>query len=97
MRLIGNNILYIYYLIALFFILLIMNGCSDQESNGCTRDEYAHIALSVRTSASSINDDKQFWEDRVDELRMIVFDTNGGSVVFHKKIGIRRKEKQSST
>lgn len=86
MRLIGNNILYIYYLIALFFILLIMNGCSDQESNGCTRDEYAHIALSVRTSASSINDDKQFWEDRVDELRMIVFDTNGGSVVFNQKL-----------
>ena len=71
MRLIKNNILYIHCLASLFFILMTMNGCTDRESDGSATDEYAHIALSVRTSASSINDDKYFWEDRVDELRMI--------------------------
>lgn len=86
MRLIKNNILYIHCLAGLFFILMTMNGCTDQESSGDATDEYAHIALSVRTSASSINDDKFFWEDRVDELRMIVFEPDGGAVVFNQKL-----------
>lgn len=86
MRLIKNNILYIHCLASLFFILMTMNGCTDRESNGSATDEYAHIALSVRTSASSINDDKYFWEDRVDELRMIAFESDGGSVVLNQKL-----------
>lgn len=86
MRLIKNNILYIHCLAGLFFILITMNGCTDQESDGSATDEYAHIALSVRTSASSINDDKYFWEDRVDELRMIAFESDGGSVVLNQKL-----------
>lgn len=86
MRLIKNNILYIHCLASLFFILMTMNGCTDRESDGSATDEYAHIALSVRTSASSINDDKYFWEDRVDELRMIAFESDGGSVVLNQKL-----------
>ena len=86
MRLIRSNILYIHCLAVLFFILITMNGCTDQENRSGTTDEYAHIALSVRTSVSSINDDKHFWEDRVDELRMIAFESDGGSVVFNQKL-----------
>lgn len=86
MRLIRNNILYINCLAVLFFILMTMNGCTEQESAGGATDKYAHIALSVRTSASSINDDNYFWEDRVDELRMIAFESGNGSVAFNQKL-----------
>ena len=86
MKLIRNNILYIYCPAVLFFILMAMNGCSDEKRIEGGTDEYAHIALSVRTSASSINDDTYFWEDRVDELRMIVFESGSGSVVFNQQL-----------
>ena len=49
MKLIRNNILYIYCPAVLFFILMAMNGCSDEKRIEGGTDEYAHIALSVRT------------------------------------------------
>lgn len=86
MRLIRNNILYIHCLAVCLFILMTMSGCTDRESTAGATDEYAHIALSVRTSASGINDDNYFWEDRVDELRMIAFESGSGSLAFNQKL-----------
>ncbi|MCD8186262.1 MAG: FimB/Mfa2 family fimbrial subunit [Rikenellaceae bacterium] len=46
----------------------------------------SHICLTVTPYASGINTDSVGWEDRVDELRMIVFSTGDGSVVFNEKL-----------
>jgi hypothetical protein len=42
----------------------------------------AVIALSLQTATSSINEDHTLWEDRVDEVRMIVF-APSGRVVYN--------------
>jgi hypothetical protein len=42
----------------------------------------AFVNLSVRSAAAHINQDLALWEDRVDEIRMIVFAT-GGAVVYN--------------
>lgn len=86
MRWIKYNIQYIHCLAGLFFLLTAMVGCADEERIDRGTNEYAFINLSVRTSLSSINDDRRLWEDRVDELRMIAFDSGDGSVAFNQKL-----------
>ncbi|MCL3853463.1 FimB/Mfa2 family fimbrial subunit [Parabacteroides sp. GYB001] len=86
MRLVKYNIQYRHCLAGLLFLLMAMSGCADEERIDSGTDGYAFINLSVRTSLSSINDDRRFWEDRVDEVRMIAFDSGDGSVVFNRKL-----------
>ncbi|MCD8194265.1 MAG: hypothetical protein LUD74_06950, partial [Tannerellaceae bacterium] len=66
-------------------LLALSGGCSndgyDKEDTGITM-----LSLSVRAASDSINEDDELWEDRVDELRMIVFDATTTQVVFNHKL-----------
>ncbi len=71
----------------LFFCLLLLalSGCNkdgdDREDSG-----EAMLSLFVNAASDSINEDNELWEDRVDELRMIVFDAGSKQVVFNQKL-----------
>ncbi|MCD7930009.1 MAG: hypothetical protein LUH15_00780 [Tannerellaceae bacterium] len=67
-------------------ILFILVGCRNEDDKIVFHGEEAMISLSVRAVSSSINQDAVFWEDRVDELRMITFDSETGEVGFNEKI-----------
>ncbi|MCD8177066.1 MAG: hypothetical protein LUE98_06455 [Tannerellaceae bacterium] len=67
-------------------ILFILVGCRNEDDKIGSHGEEAMISLSVRAVSSSINQDAVFWEDRVDELRMITFDSETGEVGFNEKI-----------
>ncbi len=64
-------------------LLLLAGGCSREP--GGTREEEVYLYLTV-AAASSINEDRTLWEDRVDELRMLVFETESGEAVFNQKL-----------
>lgn len=85
MKLINNNIKYTQHFLALIFILFIAAGCSNEDQRSGDGGD-ANISISVRAAASSINEDKELWEDRVDELRMIVFDSQTGETVLNQKL-----------
>lgn len=71
----------------LFCLTLIMaTACGDDRDIDNLSQEDTHISLLVSASRSSINQDEQFWEDRVDELRMMVFDTGTGKTVFNEML-----------
>lgn len=72
-------------LTAICFAIFFVFGCNNDEQNDGSQGD-ANIYLSVRTASSSINEDRVLWEDRVDELRMIVFDTGDGHTVFNEKL-----------
>jgi hypothetical protein len=61
--------------------LLAVVGC-DFSPNEEESPHEAVINLSVRSASARINSDLALWEDRVDEIRMIVF-TKGGAVVYN--------------
>lgn len=69
-----------------FFYIICFSalaGCDNEpvpEDSGNT----SMIALQIRTSAA-VNTDVQTWEDRVDEIRMIVFNT-AGRAVYNSKL-----------
>lgn len=72
---------------SLCLILSLFVGCVDDEQpTNPETNERAIISLSLQAASSSINDDQSTWEDRVDELRMIVFDSNNGNVVFNQRL-----------
>lgn len=85
MKLINNAIIYIQNSITLCVTVLLLTGCIDEEKFNCTFTEYGNISLFIQTASASINEDKILWEDRVDELRMIVFEKNG-DVIFNEKL-----------
>ncbi|GAE83636.1 hypothetical protein JCM10512_1925 [Bacteroides reticulotermitis JCM 10512] len=83
---------------SLCLILSLFVGCVDDEQpTNPETNERAIISLSLQAASSSINDDQSSWEDRVDELRMIVFDANSGNVVFNQRLyfpnGFKNKSK----
>lgn len=83
---------------SLCLILSLFVGCVDDEQpTNPETNERAIISLSLQAASSSINDDQSSWEDRVDELRMIVFDANSGNVAFNQRLyfpnGFKNKSK----
>lgn len=72
-------------ILVLGLLLPLLSGCNndgyEQEDTG-----EAMLPLSVRAASDSINEDDELWEDRVDELRMIVFDAATKLVVFNQKL-----------
>ncbi|MFV0586246.1 FimB/Mfa2 family fimbrial subunit [Bacteroides reticulotermitis] len=93
-----NNIAKMLSRMSLCLILSLFVGCVDDEQpTNPETNERAIISLSLQAASSSINDDQSSWEDRVDELRMIVFDANSGNVVFNQRLyfpnGFKNKSK----
>lgn len=78
----------VYRVLLPFLVLLpalLLHGCQKTGTqNG--QEEETCIYLTVRSTRSGINSDTEMWEDRVDELRMVVFSTDDGSVVFNEKL-----------
>ncbi len=71
----------------LILVICLLPGChSDDETGAATTGGDSHIALSLKASTSSINEDEIFWEDRVDEVRMLVFDSETGEAVYNEKL-----------
>jgi hypothetical protein len=68
-------------IIIIFCGLLLVAGCNYKLTIEPTPDE-AVVNLTIRSGAALINQDLTLWEDRVDEIRMIVFG-KGGAVVYN--------------
>lgn len=64
-------------------VLLLSASCVKDKNGGSDAGE-THITLLVSAASRSINTDQVLWEDRVDELRMLVFDPGDGSVVVNQ-------------
>jgi hypothetical protein len=58
--------------------LFLVTGCASEDMTGNKSTAVVH--LSLRASSDAINTDKTSWEDRVDEVRMIVFNPSGNAV-----------------
>jgi len=86
MNLVKYKIIQIRYIILLVFFPLIVTGCSNDDQAKNQGENDAIISLAVKASSSSINEDKILWEDRVDEIRMILFDAGNGDVVFNQQL-----------
>ncbi|MCD8079297.1 MAG: FimB/Mfa2 family fimbrial subunit [Bacteroides sp.] len=71
-------------LVCLLFTLFI--SCTKDDANKGKEGDDAVISLSVSSASYSINQDEILWEDRVDELRMLVFRTDNGEIVFNQKL-----------
>ncbi|SHE90838.1 FimB/Mfa2 family fimbrial subunit [Dysgonomonas macrotermitis] len=88
MRFIKNNIhsRFTYFAVIGIITAFLLTGCNNEDSGKGGSNGEANISLSIRAASSSINEDKTFWEDRVDELRMILFDSETGAVAFNEKL-----------
>ncbi|MDR0962170.1 MAG: FimB/Mfa2 family fimbrial subunit [Mediterranea sp.] len=63
---------------------IYLSGCVQEvELSNNRRTSYVSLALSL--SEGNINVDKHLWEDRVDEIRMVVFNT-AGDVVYNSQL-----------
>ncbi len=82
MNLIKNIKKLLFFYSALCFI----SGCSNDDHIKYSEEGETIISISVRAAAASINTDQVLWEDRVDELRMLAFDSGNGEVAFNEKI-----------
>ncbi|MCC8035610.1 MAG: FimB/Mfa2 family fimbrial subunit [Rikenellaceae bacterium] len=71
--------------ISAFLAALLLAGCRDNTGD-LSGGGNAVLYLSIKAAANSINEDEIDWEDRVDELRMIVFDPADGGVVYNQKL-----------
>lgn len=60
-------------------------GCSEK-SHIEQDNNKTSLFLTIRAATYSINEDDIYWEDRVDELRMIIFEADGGDVVYNDKV-----------
>lgn len=86
MKSIKYKIIQIQYITLLVFLSFIVTGCSSDDQTKKQEANDAVISLAVKASSSSINEDKTLWEDRVDEIRMILFDSGSGDVVFNQQL-----------
>lgn len=73
-------------LILLCLTLILATACGDDRGIDNLSQEDTHISLLVSAAQSSINQDEHYWEDRVDELRMMVFDAGTGKAVFNEML-----------
>lgn len=66
-------------IIGVVFLLLLQYSCVyDKYSE--SDDDYSALVV---TRSGTVNEDKEFWEDRVVEIRMIAFDTQNGNVIHN--------------
>ncbi|MCD8260430.1 MAG: FimB/Mfa2 family fimbrial subunit [Bacteroides sp.] len=72
--------------ILLCWVTILAIGCTDEKQGGTGDKNEAVISLTIRAAASSINEDRVLWEDRVDELHMLVFNPEDGEMVFNQKL-----------
>lgn len=79
------HIKYILNGITAWLTLAMVISCTS-DSYDDDRRELSHISLWVSAAGISINQDTQGWEDRVDELRMIAFDSQSGKRAFNEKL-----------
>lgn len=87
MKPVGNITKKIKCFIIIFSSLFLATSCSnDDQGKVPDNEDEAVISLSLKASSSGINEDKVNWEDRVDELRMLVFNTSDGQIVFNQKL-----------
>ncbi|MCD7936132.1 MAG: FimB/Mfa2 family fimbrial subunit [Tannerellaceae bacterium] len=73
-------------MIVLCLPVLLAIGCNKEDQGRNRHEGDSFISLSVRAASRSINQDEVYWEDRVDELRMLVFNPDNGEVVFNEKL-----------
>ncbi|MDR0895953.1 MAG: FimB/Mfa2 family fimbrial subunit [Prevotellaceae bacterium] len=69
-------------IVLMLSIFVALSGCSNDLSDEAAATDEAVINLLLGTSASGINVDKELWEDRVEEVRMLAFGTTG-EVVYN--------------
>lgn len=67
-------------------VALLVISCGGDTAGGDGDGGDALLSLTVSAASRSINEDTELWEDRVDELRMLVFDPDDGSVVLNQKL-----------
>ncbi|MCD8166145.1 MAG: FimB/Mfa2 family fimbrial subunit [Bacteroides sp.] len=72
--------------ILLCWVVILAMSCTDEKQGREDDKNEAVISLTIRAAASGINEDRVLWEDRVDELRMLVFNPDNGEVVFNQKL-----------
>lgn len=85
MKLIKNDIKQILYFFTLCLISFLVVGCVNDDQSAASQGD-ASISLTVKAASTDVNTDKVLWEDRVDELRMLVFDSQSGEAVFNEKL-----------
>ncbi|MCD7711353.1 MAG: FimB/Mfa2 family fimbrial subunit [Firmicutes bacterium] len=81
----GSHTINILIILSALFLHLVTGCVNDEGGTDCTGTQ-AIISLSVRAASDSINEDDVLWEDRVDELRMLAFDSETGELVFNQKL-----------
>ncbi len=81
-----DNIIKMRYTIVSCLILFITVSCSVDDKSVPADENTTVVSLSVKSLSNSINEDHEYWEDRVDELRMIVFNTSDGQVAINQKL-----------
>lgn len=73
-------------LIIMCLSFVLTTACDQDEKMLDESQEYTYVSIIAGTARSGINQDTQYWEDRVDELRMIVFDAETGAVAFNEML-----------
>lgn len=68
------------YILMYCCVTLVPVACSRDELPVASGEGKAVISLTLRASSAGINEDTQLWEDRVDEVRMLIFDQDGKMV-----------------
>jgi len=70
----------------LYLTLFVILSCVQDDHRKNNGSDEAMISFSLNASGYSINEDDEFWEDRVDELRMLVFQSDDGEIVFNEQL-----------
>lgn len=86
MTLIHNNIRQVQLIFFSVILTILMMNCSQDNTENADTNNEAVISLSLKAATLSINEDKVLWEDRVEELRMIVFNSDDGDVIFNRLV-----------
>ncbi|MCC8153440.1 MAG: hypothetical protein LIP01_04025 [Tannerellaceae bacterium] len=72
--------------VILYLLLILFIGCKEDDPENKQQDNESVISLFITAASSQINEDTVHWEDRVDELRMIVTNPENGEVLFNQKL-----------
>lgn len=76
----------IYNTVILFALFFATVACSNEDEPDLGSASSDYISFSISGLSSSINEDQVNWEDRVDELRMILFYSQSGEVAYNEKL-----------
>lgn len=89
------KIVRIWLLPALLLTIFTGTGCVKDEPAGNTSGGDAYVSVSAKATID-INEDNATWEDRIDELRMLAFNTSDGKVAYNEKLYFPNGFNQSS-